>query len=340
MSRPNLNPPGPARKAESALRRATEILRGVPAALGPFGYRPVDAEFLASAALLGGYFLRRQYRAFAGCHRGGAEVALLRRAERNRHVARVVGKTLYRLQGASLYRALGFGRGRASVRARRAVKQRLLSLDYFIEWGHEGRWLLTARDKAAYFASLSVPNDRFPVSARKRAGKPRVFSDGFPIKIEDSDPPIVAFSYAHAGATEGGMAGHMRRHAAFARALAGLGFVCEWVVLADSPVQFRRLRQAWRRWSDRLERDWAEREYFELRRTVEKRRWYSLSRDSVERYALLRSALRTDATKRRYRKWLEIGAPERGACLASSCSYREVLLDLDYSAADAIARKG
>ncbi len=40
------------------------------------GYRSVDAEFLTAAALLGGFFVRRQYRAFSGARKGKAEVQL------------------------------------------------------------------------------------------------------------------------------------------------------------------------------------------------------------------------------------------------------------------------
>ena len=341
MSRLTANSRDSSGKRKSLRRKSREVLREAAAGLRPFGYRPVDAEFLAAATLLGGYFLRRQYRSFAGCRPGSAEVSLLRRATRNGHATAVVGKTLYRLRGAALYKALGSARSGPWVRARRAVKQRLLALDYFVERGDEGIWLLTEKDKAAHFAALGIPADRFPASARKRAGKPRAFPDGFPIKLKGGHPPTVALSYAHAGASEGGMARHIRRHEALAGSLADLQFACEWVVLADSPLQFRRLRRAWRRWRARSERDWAEGEYFELRQAVEKRRWDALSRESVERYAHLLALHRTDGTERRYAAWLENGAPGRGheTCLASSCGYREVLLDHDYAAADAVARR-
>ena len=342
MSRIAGIPPG--RRTEKSLpRTGRETLRAQAAGLKRFGYRPVNAEFLASAALLGGYFLRRQYRSFAGCRKGGAEVSLLRRAVQHGHATPVVGKTLYRLGGASLYRALGPGAAGASARsrARRGVKQRLLMLDYFVELGGEGRWLLTETDKVDHFSSLGIPADRFPIAARKRAGKPRVFADGFPIRLVADDSPTVVFSYAHAGATETGMVRHLERYEPLAASVAWLGIACQWDVLADSPVQFLRLRRAWRRWRDRLERDWAEGEYFELRQAVEKRRWDALSRESVERYAHLLALHCTDGTERRYVAWLENGAPGRAhaTCLASSCGYREVLLDHDYAAADAVARR-
>ena len=328
------------RSKGSRARVSREILREPAAGLERFGYRPVQAEFLAAAALLGGYFVRRQYRSFAGCRRGRAEVALLRRAVGHGHATAVVGKALYRLRGASLYRALGpRARGAASrPRARRGVKQRLLALDYFVESSDEGRWLLTATHKAEYFSSLGIPAERFPAAARKRAGKTRAFADGFPMLVQDGGSPTVVLSYAHAGATASAMSKHLERHEALAADLAGMDFGCRWAVLAESPVQFLRLRRAWTQWRGRLERDWSELEYFELRRAVEQRRWDTLTAESVERYATLLAAHQSEGAERRYAAWIESGAPRRSheSCLAGHCAYQEVLLDFDYRAADAV----
>ena len=328
----------------SRARVSREILREPAAGLARFGYRPVQAEFLAAAALLGGYFLRRQFRSFAGGRKGRAEVALLRRATEHGHATAVVGKTLYRLHGASLYRALGpRARGAASrPRVRRGVKQRLLALDYFVESGEQGPWLLTARHKSEYFSSLGIPAERFPVAARKRAGKPRAFTDGFPMLVKDGGSPLIVLSYAHAGATASAMTKHLARHEALAADLAGMGFDCRWAVLAESPVQFLRLRKAWTQWRGRLERDWSELEYFQLRRAVEKRRWDALSTASVERYATLLAGHRSKGAERRYAAWLENGAPagSQETCLAAHCAYQEVLLNFDYKAADAVPSRG
>jgi hypothetical protein len=45
--------------------------------LQPLGYSEREAQFLCSAALHGGYFLRRQYEAFLGHGRGGAASQLI-----------------------------------------------------------------------------------------------------------------------------------------------------------------------------------------------------------------------------------------------------------------------
>lgn len=341
MSRAVRHPAGTPRRNRGHVRTSREILSGAGAALAPFGYRPIDAEFLAAVALLGGYFVRRQYRAFARCSQGGAEVRLVRTLERNGHATAVVGKTLYRLRSTRLLKTIGCTFRAPAARARRTVKQRLLALDYFVVRRDQGSWLLTAAEKTSCFASLGVASASLPAPARKRAGKPQPFKDGFPIQQLDGDPPVFAFSYAHAGASQSGMVRHLRMYQAMAASLTDCGHDCEWVILADAPAQFARLRHAWRRWRDGLERDWIEKEYFELRQAVEKRLWNTLTRQTVERYATLRSSLRGAATERRYAEWVEHGAParEHRACLADSCSYREVLLDNNYSAVDAIVRR-
>jgi len=306
------------------------------------GYRSVDAEFLAAVALLGGFFVRRQYRAFSGVGKGCAEVRLVGRAMANGHVRGNGRKPeLYRLCGASLFGAVGCDdSGSGAGRARRAAKQRLLVLDYWIACIGEGQFLLTAAHKAAYFTSLGIGEDCFPAAARNRQNRRRYFSDGFPIGAASPGSESVRFTYAHAGSSAHGMERHLASHEPLAAALAQRDIACEWVVLADTEAQFARLRDAWHRWQARAERDWSEGEYFELRRLVDKRRWQQLSREDVERYAYLSGLHRTASAEQRYHAWARDGAHPRnpGGDFAASCRYREVLMEFDYSAADAASR--
>lgn len=313
---------------------------GEPAlGLRRLGYPPVDAAFLAAAALLGGYFVRRQFRSFAGCRRGGRESSILRRALANGHAVPAVGKTLYRLRGSELYRALGpWGhRGLLRSRARRSVKQRLLALDYFIEHA-EGLWLLHETAKEGHFSTLGIDRALLPQAPRARSGNSRVFPDGFPIGLVGEEPARAVFSYAHAGSSSAGMSRTLDRHEALVGALADRGIETQWTVLADSPLQFLRLRLAWRKWVRRVERDFAEGEYFELRHAVDRHVWKALSGPSVERYAELLASLPDSGTEHRYRSWVEGGAHTRvrAFCIAPLCSYREILLDHDYSIADRV----
>lgn len=306
------------------------------------GYRPTEAEFLTAVALLGGFFVRRQFSAFSGVSRGGAAHRLLLRAEANEHL-KVHGSNLrlYRLCGSTFFQAVGCrDPGSGIGRARRAVKQKLLVLDYWIECIGEGRLLLTADDKADHFASLGIDEDCFPAAARTRQNRRKFFPDGFPIRVADHSHPAVRFTYAHAGSSEHGMNRHLEGHESLARALAERGIACEWAVLADSQAQFGRLRHAWERWLGRVEREWSEGEYFELRRLVDKRRWKELPRESIERYAYLSEQHGNSAATQRYREWARNGAPARkpGGDFGATCNCLEVLMDFDYSAADAACR--
>ena len=315
-------------------------LRERAAGLADFGYRSAEAEFLAAAALLGGYFVRRQFRSYAGYAPGGAEVRLLRRAEAHGHAVPVAGKSLYRVTGADLCRSVGCedSLSRRGA-ARRGIKRRLLALDYVLESESAGRWLLDQPTKAAHFESLGVPSDAFPASARTKAGRSRRFPDPLPIKAASGDHPAAEFCYAHSGESERGLNLHLARHEPLAAALHCRGIACCWAVLADSPGQFPRLRGAWRRWRARVLRDWEETDLFGLRLVVERREWSRLTKEDIDRYARLRSECVSTGVEKRYRKWLDRGAPPRqdGGDFAEACRYREVLLDHDYSVADKAA---
>lgn len=331
--------PGPGATGPSEETRAA--LHERAGSLARFGYRPADAEFLVAAALLGSHFVRRQHLYYVGCRAGGTDTKFLRLVESNGHAVPVVGKQLYRLRGASLCRAIrcndGFAR-RATAWA--AIKKSLLAIDYFLEAKIGGGWLLSEADKAAYFESLGVPAETFPLSPRSRGGRPRIFPDGFPITTASGKSPVVSFSYAHSGSTHQAMLRHLTLYEPLVAALAHRGLASECVVLADSPMQFARLRHAWRLWRDNAARNWVEREYFALRLDVDKRNWSGLSRDSVERYARLSAECSGRSVEARYREWLASGSPPRqpGGDFSESCKYREVLLERDYAIADRAVR--
>lgn len=329
----------PRRRGPSEALRAS--LRGRAAALRAFGYRDLDAEFLVAAGALGGHFLRRQYRQYAGCLRGGTDTRFLRLAESKQHIAPLVGRSLFRMRGSALFRAIRCKEGIARrERGWDAIRKRLLVVDYFLQAGETGTWLLSDEDKTSWFASRGIPAERFPTAVRTRKGRHRVFPDGFPVTVGGRSPDQICFSYSHAGSTAHSFRHHLGRHESIAASLACLGIDCEWVVLADSPVQFPRLRRAWRQWRTRQVRDWHETELFELRIEVDRRNWSALSREDVERYARLSSSLRGERVDRRYRRWVQAGLPPRrpGGAFAESCAYREVLLDRDYSIVERIIR--
>ena len=307
--------------------------------LARFGYSEYDAAFLAASALLGSYFLRRQYRAWGGRKPGSSESRFLSMAEQLGHAKPLVRKSLYCIHSRQVFAAIGWsGRAGRPLASRRYVKQRLLALDYLIESGDGHRWLLDEAEKVAYFRSLGIDGRNLPSGRPNSAGKVRHFPSAFPIRAAGTGRPEVEFVYAHCSATALGMEKHLSCHEPLASGLRAHGIDCAWTVLADSPNQFPRLRRAWRHWRDKRMRDWAELEYFSLRQAVKTRQWRKLNTEKALRYAELYATLDGPGTESRYRTWLDKGAPERvlGGDFALGCRYREVLLHHDYGVADYI----
>ena len=312
-----------------------------PAGPERFGYRPADAEFLAGVAHLGGFFVRRQYRSFRRVSRGSTEQRFLARATRCGHVRMMGRRTqLCQLRGGALFRALGCRNPAQGGRRRRAVKQRLLALDYWIAQPERKDFLLAPEDKIAHFAGLGIPEECFPLGLRARKGTPLRFPDHFPVRVQGPGRPAVQFAYAHAGSTASGIKRHLERHERLAMALWERGIPCEWILLADGEAQFPRLRSAWAGAMRRAERDWSEAVYFGLRLLAQRREWTALSRDSVELYRQLAAKHPGNDTEQRYRAWVSAGMPPRppGGDYATSCSLAEVLMEFDYSAAEISGR--
>ncbi len=266
----------------------------------------------------------------------------MRLALRNGHVQIRRGRVqLCRLRGSSLFRAIGCDDPTAGGgRMRRAVKQHLLALDYWIAQPSRGDFLLGGHDKESFFAKFGIAEDSLPAGARSRKGALRFFPDRFPVRVPDEGRAVVEFAYAHAGSSEAGMILHLERHESLAMALWERGIACEWVVLADGEAQFARLHRAWQRWIRRLDRDWSEAEYFSLRLRAQKREWASLNRQLIKRYGRLAAAHRGRGVEKRFREWLRAGRPGRpaGGDFTESCSFREVLMEFDYSVADIAER--
>src|SRR4051794_19825273 len=103
-------------------------------ALQSFGYTEREAGFLCRAALHSGYFLRRQFLAYAGGNYGKLDSRLSERVLENGH-AKAKGlryrQVLYHLCSKPLYAALG----ETDNRNRRehfvfTIKARLMALDF------------------------------------------------------------------------------------------------------------------------------------------------------------------------------------------------------------------
>lgn len=308
-----------------ARERAQSLLRS--------GYNEREAGFLVAATMTGGYFLRRQYRAWSGDKWGSRAVQMVKRAAALRHVRVCGSKSLYRVCCNWLYREAGVVCRRYG---RPGIKRRLLLLDFLTERCDEPGWMVGADAKTAYFRGLGIEEERLRVGHALRRGKGRLLDDALPVRAARTGRPVVEFVYAHTGSTTHSMELYLRQYEALVASLRLAGLGCRWWVLCEDPFQFPCLRRTWEAWVRRVERDAAEVEYFALRKPFEGQQWAALSVADIDRYAELDRIHRNEGANQRYRRWLE-GAwapPVVGADFAGACHLREVPMEGDYSAVD------
>ena len=160
-------------------------------ALQAFGYTEREAAFLLTAALHGGYFLRRQYCYAIGTQSGGNAAALIDKLLTLKHASVAVGcnnTKLYHLCSRPFYATLGEEDNRnRRERPPFAIKNRLMGLDFVL--GHpEYSYLATEREKVEFFTGTLgidwslLPVKRF-VSQQSKATTDRYFVDKYPIFI-------------------------------------------------------------------------------------------------------------------------------------------------------------
>ena len=106
-------------------------------ALAPLGFTPRQTRFLVTAALHGGYCVRRQYQAFAGLSHGQQVndffEALVRRDLARSFRYQPNRGHVYHLHATSLYRALAQrdNRNRRQV-SPAVIARKLMALDYVL----------------------------------------------------------------------------------------------------------------------------------------------------------------------------------------------------------------
>ena len=328
-----------------------EVARDRGARLGPFGYGEADAEFLAAVTMLGGFFMRRQYRKWTGAAKewvppkGWAETEFLTRATGLGHVRACVGERLYRVRREWIYRDLDTDHTIWGTISRIFAKRNLLALDYLTSRRNQSGWLVDAAQKTAYFRSLGISADRLPTGVRVRQGKHCRFPGVIPIRAAQGKPLMVEFLYPHAGSQAHHFKRQLQLYEPLATGLRAIGIGCRWRVLTERHVQLMKLCNAWGNWVTRHKRDPTEPEYFALKKSFENEQWAELSVEDINRYAELRQIHENHAQAhsfrnpdRRYRDWLERGSPpaEPGADFAEGCELRELLLRHDYTLADRI----
>ena len=182
------------------------------------GYTEREAEFLCLAALHSGYFVRRQYLAFAGQTWGKTDATLAEKLLGNGHAKALEfrhKRTVFSFCSKPFYAALGDAdnRNRRSHEVQ-TVKCRLIALDFVLAHQHLA-YLATEYEKVACFRDqFKVEAAALPAkiyrSARDGGTTARHFVDKFPVAIEAG--PVV-FTYIDDGAhSTSGFENHLRHY--------------------------------------------------------------------------------------------------------------------------------
>jgi hypothetical protein len=227
-------------------------------AIERLGYTRSEAAFLATAALHGGYFVRRQFNAFIQRKRGWRAASLIERLIANRHAKPILharNRAVYHICSKPFYAAIGEQDNR-NRRDRQpfTIKNKLMALDYV--FAHSAyRFLSTEREKCAYFAGQGILHNQLPAriydSADKRSSTVRYFVDKFPLFLSEPSGAslVVSFSFIDEGLTTiSRLESHLAQYAPLFKALGSFRFV----YVAGSQRSFRHAEQAFGRFIDRL----------------------------------------------------------------------------------------
>jgi hypothetical protein len=289
-------------------------------ALGRFGFTERQARFVATAALHGGYFLRRQYMAFTGQAHGKNVVDFLDRLlERKLATATLLRADrghIFHLSAKSIYVALNQqdNRNRRRVTPPQ-IARKLMLLDYILSEPAVD-WMATERDKVNLFTQhFSIDAGDLPcrVYRAARGTEPpttRFFVDKLPIGVVET-PPVVRLVYLVVDTTGAGveafLGAHARLLAHFARWQ--LVLVClrhiDGLRAAEQIVS--RLSGACPGASDEGTRDelgW----FFRARRLVDAGSLQELSVEDLARFRERRSQYGGPRYEALYARWRERGA--------------------------------
>jgi hypothetical protein len=157
------------------------------------GYSQREATFLVLAALHAGYFLRRQYCAFAGSEWGGADGKLIEKMLSRCHAKELEVRNwrrIYNISSKAVFEALGEVDNRnRRLHEPQTIKARLMALDYVIAHP-EFVWYPTESERISLFTEqLGVHRVHLPVwryASRKNdeltlrwfVDKPPIFMSG------------------------------------------------------------------------------------------------------------------------------------------------------------------
>ncbi|HEX9012983.1 MAG TPA: hypothetical protein VF813_05685 [Anaerolineaceae bacterium] len=200
------------------------------AALRSLGYSEREAAFLSLAARHGGYFLRRQFKAFIGFEPGRATDRLIAKSIAQGHVrARPsANQTLiYHIGSRSFYRAIEKADNcNRQLRQPYSVKVKLMGFDYVLAHP-EHTYLATQRELLDFFSGTAgLDAELFPAQVyrfKRARSVTRYFVEQFPIFLAgDAAAPVASFCYIDGNLGKpSGFASYVRRYRELWAKLAG-----------------------------------------------------------------------------------------------------------------------
>ena len=286
-------------------------------ALRVFRLTERQARFVVTAALHGGYFLRRQYLRFTGRAHGKNVVefldGLVARKLATRIPVRADRGHVFHLHAKPIYAALGEpdNRNRRPV-APAQVARKLMVLDYVLS-EPAVPWIATEQEKVALFRDrLGIPEQDLP-RRRYRATRPtalettRYFVDKLPVGA-CGDPLSVRFVYLVTDTTGAGVEAFLRDHARL------LSRLVAWTLVLVCPRHIDGLRQAeaaFRRFvfatATGITVDEELRWFFRTRQLVESERLQDVSVPDLARFRQVRARFHTARYEALYASWGTLG---------------------------------
>lgn len=215
-------------------------------ALRAFGYTEIEARFLYIVATHSGYFLPRQFVAYAGVQWGKRSTHFAEKIESHGHAAWREYQTtggVYHLFAKKLYAEIG----KENIRNRRKhslefIRTRIVLLDFILA-NLQYDYFETEEQKICYFSEqLQIPKKSLP--AKTYAGNSRTeptlryFVDKYPLFLDcsgSSSAPVVTFSYIDPGqASIAGFSHHLRNYDSLLQRVGNFRFL----YIANSTMQF------------------------------------------------------------------------------------------------------
>ena len=235
-------------------------------ALGPFGWKGREAEWVALVCLHSGVFTRAQFcYFFEGVRRNRASRFVRDLVDRGLGMEdeRAIfpgGARACRIFHKPIYRVLGIGEVRHRREANDSVMlRRLLSLDYVLEHP-ELPWLPTEQEKVRFFELLGIERKLIPRRVYQGAvGKQtRYFALKLPIAV---DVKTATFAYVDPGnSTDTELRSWGAAHEWLWRALRKKGLKVHVVVIGANHTAIMQSRAALNTWSNEAEKQGEQKE--------------------------------------------------------------------------------